>query len=1106
MKKLFLLIVLFVFVSGYTLLAQTIVITGRVTSSTEGAGPIPGVTVVVKGTTIGSITDVNGKYSISAPANATTLIFSYIGMKTLEVSVSGRKVIDATMESDLVGLNEVVVTALGISRTKKSLGYATQEVQGEAVSTVKSDNFLNSLSGKVAGVVITRNTNFGGSTNIQVRGASSLTGDNQALFVVDGVPVSNRVTNTVSQSQTGSGYDYGNAASDINPDDIESINVLKGAAATALYGSRAATGVIMITTKKGNQKKNGIGITINSNFTLGTVDKSTFPKYQNKYGAGYGSYYDGPGGYWYMRDLVPAPNGDGVFEQWVTTSEDASYGAKFDPSLMVYQWDAVDPQSPNYQKATPWVAAKNGPITFFNKSQTYTNTVAIENSFDKGNYRLSYTNYKDDGIVPNSSLKKNNLLMNGTWKVDSRLTVSGSANFIQTDGKGRNETGYNDNYMGSWRQWFETNVDIQELKAAYFTTKRNITWNWADPSDEQPIYWDNPYWMAYENYETDSRDRFIGYMTVNYKLTDWLELFGRAATDFYSALEEERKAIGTVPGAFGIGTGQDGSTGRSDQGSGYLRRDYFSRQDNYDLMLNINKDLTSTLNLKGILGANINRQIFNRIISATNGGLAIPRLYSLQNSIDPIPYPKELAQDIGINGIYGSASLGYRNYLFLDATLRRDHSSTLPVSSSVYYYPSVSGSIIFSELVKQQWLSFGKVRLNYAQVGNSAGFDQIQDEYTILTPFNSPMSAVATTKKDPDLKPEKTNSLETGLEMYFLNRRAGFDLALYKTNTTNQILPLAVSSAAGYFYKNINAGEIENKGIELALNFVPVKTSNFSWELSINWSKNVNKVISLYPGVENYQLGAFQGGVTINAHVGQPWGIIEGTDYTYLNGQRVVNPANGRYVMTTTNNNNLGRVSPDWKGGLLNTFTYKNWKLSCLIDMSQGGHIWSLDMYYGMATGLYPETAGNNDLGNPVRDPIVWVDPADHSKGYASTSGGFINPGVNPDGTKNTSRIDASNYGSFGYVRIPEAAFSYDASYVKLREASISYSVPAALLQNFLIKGIDLSIVGSNLWIISKHLPYADPESGLGSGNLLGYSTGSLPTTRNIGFNIKFTF
>jgi outer membrane receptor protein involved in Fe transport len=809
-----------------------------------------------------------------------------------------------------------------------------------------------------------------------------------------------------------------------------------------------------------------------------------------------------------MRDLVPAPNGDGILEQWVVTKEDASYGAKFDPNLLVYQWDAVDPQSPNYLKATPWVAAKNGPITFFKKSQTYTNTIAVENAFDKGNYRLSYTNYKNDGIVPNSSLKRNNLLMNGSWKVNDRLTVSGSANFIQTDGKGRNGTGYNDNYMGSWRQWFQTNVDIQELKAAYFTTKRNVTWNWSDPTNPKPEYWDNPYWMAYENYETDTRSRFIGYMTFNYKLTDWLEVFGRGSTDFYSSLEEERKAIGTVPGRWGLGTGSDGSTGQQDGvPSGYLRRDYYSRQDNYDLMLNINKNLTSTLNLKAILGSNINRQIFNRTIAATNGGLAIPRLYSLQNSVNSIPYPKELAQKIGINGLYGSASLGYRSYLFLDATIRRDHSSTLPKANSIYYYPSVSGSVIFSELIKNQWLSFGKIRMNYAQVGNSAGFDQILDEYTILTPFNSPMSAVATTKKNPDLMPEKTNSIEGGLEMYFLNRRAGFDLALYKTNTTNQILPLAVSTATGYFYKNINAGEIENKGIELSLNIVPVRTSDFSWDLTFNWSKNINKVISLYPGIDNLQLGSFMGGITVNARVGQPYGILEGIDYTYLNGQPVVDPANGRYIKSTTSNNNLGKVAPDWKGGILNTFTYKNWKLSALVDLSQGGHIWSLDMYFGLSSGLYPETAGNNDLGNPVRDPIVWVDPADHSKGYASNSGGFINPGVNPDGTKNKTRISAVNFGSFGDIRVPDKAFSYDASYVKLREVSLSYSLPSSILGKSIVKGIDLSIVGSNLWIISKHLPYADPESGLGAGsNLLGYSTGSLPTTRDIGFNIKFTF
>ncbi len=1102
MKKLLLFFVLFAFIGSRFLLAQTKIITGTVTSAAEGEGAIPGVTVQVKGTTLGTITDLNGKYSISVPRGAATLVFSYIGMKKQEIDIGSKSTIDVIMEPDIMGLDEVVVTALGISREKKSLGYATQEVKGDVISTVKTDNFVNSLSGKVSGVVITRNTNIGGSTNVQVRGATSITGNNQALFVVDGVPISNRITNTRGQSQDGTGYDFGNAASDINPDDIESINVLKGAAATALYGSRAATGVIMITTKKGNQKKSGIGVTVSSNVTIGTVDKSTFPTYQKKYGAGYGTYYDGPGGYWYMRDL----NGDGVDEQWVVTSEDASYGAPFDPSLMVYQWDAVDPESPNYLKATPWVAAKNGPITFFNKAMSYTNSVAIDNSFEKGSYRLSYTNFKNNGIIPNSEIKRDNILMNGNWKVNDRLTVSGSANFIRTNGKGRNSTGYNDNNMGSWRQWFQTNVDIQELKDAYFSTKRNLTWNYADPTDAEPIFWDNPYWLAYENYETDSRSRFIGYLSVDYKLTNWLSIFGRASTDFYSSLEEERKANGSVPGRFGIGTNEDGSTGQSTIGSGYLRRDYFSSQENYDLMLNINKDLTSDLNLKAIVGANINRQIFNRLISATNGGLGIPRLYSLQNSVSPLPYPKEYASKIGINGIYASASLGYKNFLFLDGTIRRDHSSTLPVSNAIYYYPSVSGSIIFSELLKQPWLSFGKLRLNYAQVGNSAGFDQVLDTYTVLTPFNSGMSALSTTKKNPNLKPEKTNSIEAGLEMYFFNRRAGFDLAFYKTNTTDQILPLSVSTASGYIYKNINAGEIENKGIEVVLTFVPVKTSNFSWDINLNWSKNVSKVISLYPGVDNYQLGSFQSGVSINALVGQPYGTIEGIDYTYLNGQPVVNPANGRYIKTTTSNNNIGRATPDWKGGILNTITYKNWRLSCLVDISKGGNIWSLDMYYGLATGLYPETAGNNDLGNPVRNPIVWADPEDHSKGYASTSGGFINPGVNPDGKKNTSRISAANYGSFGYLRIPDKAFSYDASYVKLREVAISYSVPWATLKNFFIKGVDLSVVGSNLWIISKHLPYADPESGLGAGNLMGYSTGSLPTTKDVGFNVKLTF
>ena len=1091
MKKLLLLIVLFVFVGSTALWAQTKVITGNVSSSVQGEGPIPGVTVIVKGTTIGAITDSQGNYTLNAPVNATTLVFSYIGMRSLEVEIGGRSVINGVLESDLVGLNEVVVTALGISRQKKSLGYSTQEVKGDQIATVKSDNFINALSGKVSGVQIKKTTNIGGSTNIVVRGNKSLTGNNQTLFVVDGIPINNEVTNTTSQSQAGLGYDYGNAASDINPDDIESINVLKGAAATALYGSRAANGVVMITTKKGSFSKQGLGISINSSFTIGSVDKSTFPEYQTSYGGGYGQYYSGPNGYWYIRDI----NDDGVDEQWAVTSEDASYGAPFDPSLMVYQWDAVDVESPNYMKATPWVAAKNGPITFFEKPVTLVNSVAIDNSNENGSYRLSYTNFKQNGLLPNSELKRHNILLNGSWKVNSKLTATGSANFIRSDAKGRNSTGYSDNIMGSFRQWFQTNVDIKEMKDAFFDTGRNVTWNWADPSDQQPIFWDNPYWTRYKNYETDYRNRFVGYMALNYKVTSWLELFGRASTDFYSGMEEERRAVGSIAGPFGIGTGTDGSSTRSDQGSGYLRRDISSSENNFDLMANFDKDLNDIINIKGTIGTNIRRSNYNRMISATNGGLSVPDIYSLQNSKNPLPYPRELASKIGVDGIFGSVSLGFKDMLFIDGTLRRDHSSTLPKENSVYYYPSISTSLLFSEFIKNEWLSFGKIRINYAQVGNSAGFDQITDRYNVVIPLNSPMSSVAGSKKNAELKPEKTNSIEAGLEMYFYERRIGFDMAVYKTNTIDQILPLTMTTATGYNSKVINAGEIENKGIELAISGTPVRTNDFTWNISLNWSKNVNKVISLLEGLDNLQLGSYQGGITVNARVGQPYGVLFGTDYTYhANGGKLIDATSGQYLKTGTSDNIIGDINPDWTGGIANTLTYKNLSLGFLVDIQQGGDIFSLDMYYGLATGMFAETVFINDLGNPVRNSIA-------------NGGGMINPGVNPNGSPNVTRIRTDRYGAFGYARgLPDRAFVYDASYVKLREVNLSYRLPGIIYQKTFIKGASIGFVGSNLWIMHKNLPYADPESGLGAGNLQGFSTGSLPSTRDFSFNLKLNF
>jgi len=1121
MRKFTLLIVILLFSGLQMAFAQQKTITGKVTSKDDGT-TLPGVTVVVKGTTIGTVTDINGKYTILVPPKYDVLIFSFVGMKSQEIKVTASATLDVIMESDVMNIEGVVVTALGIAREKKSLGYSTQEIKGDLVQTVKTDNFINSLSGKVSGVQIKKNTNIGGSTNVLLRGNKSLTGDNQVLFVVDGVPVNNSNFNTSSQTQGGMGYDFGNMASDINADDIESVNVLKGAAATALYGSRAAGGVIMITTKKGTTtgigsgveiKKKGIGVTLNSGVTMGFVDKSTFVKYQEDYGAGYGHYYEGDPNdeFWYFRDV----NNDGIDEQWVVTSEDASYGAPFDASRYVYQWNAVDPESPWYMTPTPWISAENGPITFFQKPLTFNNSVSIDNAGPKGSYRLAYTNFTQKGLLPNSKLNKDNVLLNGSWNVTDKLTVSGQGNYTTTRATGRNSTGYSDNIMTSFRQWYQTNVDIQQQRELYELTGRNITWNYADPTVAEPIFWDNPYWVRYENYENDNRNRFTGYMAVDYKVLKWLSLFGRFSADTYNELQEERKAVGSIAGPFGIGTGSDGSIGRSDQGSGYLRRDISFSEYNFDLMANINKDFGKNWNLRGIVGYNARRTNFNRIISATNGGLAVPGLYSLQNTVGPLPLSKELASKVGVNGIYASASVGYKSLIYLDGTIRRDHSSTLPVGNSVYYYPSVAASFVFSNLIPEnKVLSYGKVRLNYAMVGNSASYDQLTDNYNIITPLNSPITSVAGTKKNSELLPEKTRSIEGGLEMYFFGRRIGFDAAYYNSNTSNQILPLAVSTATGYTYKIINAGQIQNQGVEISLNATPVKTKKFQWNMTINWAKNWSKVLSLAEGVDNLQLGSFQGGITINARVGQPYGVICGTDYVTINGNpvgesdsaRLINPANGRYYKTATSDNIIGNINPDWTGGWLNSFSYGGWNLSFLIDVSMGGDIFSLDMYYGLATGLYDETSYLNDLGNPVRDPITWVDPNDHSLGYASNSGGYINEGVNPDGSENTTRIAANNYGAFGYVRNPDAAFVYDASFVKLREVSLSYNLPTKWLQKCFLTGVTLSAVASNPWIIYKNLPYADPESGLGSGNLQGYSVGSLPSTRDFSFNVKLTF
>lgn len=1048
--------------------AQEKTISGTVADDT--GLPLPGVNIIIKGTSTGTQSDFDGNYTIEA-AVGQTLVYSYVGFDTQEIAVGASNNMNVTMQAGSV-LDEVVVTALGISREKQSLGYSTQQVSGEDLATVKTSNFTNGLSGKVAGLQIRRNNNFGGSTNVIIRGITSLTGDNQALFVVDGVPISNLNTNNPNQKNSSAGnyYDYGNAAADINPDDIESVNVLKGAAASALYGSRAGNGVIIITTKKGKKAK-GMGVTINSNAQVGFVDKSTFAEYQDGYGAGYG------GEVFTSEDI----DGDGIDDVVSNYLDDASYGPSFN-GQSIYQWDSFDPASPNYLKKTPWVNSPNGAITFFETPITLTNSISISNGMEKGSYRMSYTKLDQSGLLPNSQIDRHNFIFSGNFELSDKMTASGFANYIKTEALGRNSTGYNDNVVGNFKQWWQTNVDVQQQREIYNNTKRNVGWNpGSSAPGTSPIYWDNPYWTRYENYQNDSRSRFLGNFELNYKLADWVNITGRVATDTYNEQQEERRAVGSVPTTFGIT--------RGNVDSGYLRRDITVTETNYDLMFNFDADISESISLAGILGTNIRRDEFNSITNSTAGGLVVPGLYSIQNSRNSIPNSQEVAQKRGVDGVYASASLGFGNVVYLDGTIRRDDFSTLPDEESAFYYPSVSTSFVFSKLMNVNAISFGKLRLNYAKVGNGAPPDKLFDTYVINTDIGT---SVPSTSNNQFLRPEFTTSYEAGIEMRFVNNRVGFDFSYYKSNSEDQIVEVPIAESTGYSRKLLNAGEIENKGFEISLNATPVKNDNFSWMIMGNFTQNKSEVIALPEGVEVFQLASYQGGVKINAVPGEPYGVIYGADYVYNdNGERVVG-ANGNYLKTGPNEK-IGDTNPDWLMGITNTINYKSWSFSFLIDVQQGGSVFSLDQYYGQATGLYVDSDYINDLGNPVRNTI-------------ENGGGFINPGVLEDGTQNTIRVDASEFGAFGYAAYPQSEFVYDASYVKLRQASLSYTMPSKFLDNTFMTGLQFTVTGSNLWIIDKNTPYADPESGLSSGNSQGYITGSLPTTQDYGFNIKAQF
>lgn len=1046
--------------TGVLSYSQEIKVTGRVIDEN---GPLPGVNIQVKGTSAGTMTDFDGNFEITTDSNAVLLISS-MGFVSQEIMINNRSHITVTMVQDIQSLDAVVVTALGISREKKSLGYATQELDGDHINRANQASVANAISGKVAGVQIRRNTNLGGSTNVIIRGNTSLTGDNQALWIVDGVPVDN--TNNSSGNNS---YDYGNAGSDIDPEDIESMNVLKGAAATALYGSRAANGAIVITTKSGKGRK-GIGITVSSGVMISTIDKSTFPMHQQEYGGGYGA-VNGPNGnsYFNMADM----DGDGVLDLIAPYNQYGGWGAAYDPNLLVYQWNSVYPESPNYGMPTPWVKPEHGAIYMFDSPVTLSNSISLAGNSEDANYRLSYSNFNQDGIVPNSNVRRDNFSLNSAFNLSEKLTATAGANYVKTTVKGRSKGGLGGNYTNIFtnlRQYTQPSIDYKQLKELYDLTGKD-----QSPYPGGTI--DNPYYIMDQN-ASDSRNRFIGNASLKYTLNDWIDVTGRVSLDTYTYLQEERlKKIIRDP-------------------SKYSARNIFFEEVNYDLMLNFKRNLGDRFNISGVVGTNIRRNMFRSTYSETNNGLIVDGLYSIANSVGTPPAAVETLTKVGVNGLYGLVSLGYDDFLFLDITGRNDWSSTLPAENNSFFYPSIATSFIFSRFIESDILSFGKLRLNYAEVGNSAPAHSLIDVLDKPTPFGSTqLYSVNSTKNNPNLKPENTKSIEAGIETSFFRKRIELNLSVYKTNTENQIMPVAITPASGYSRRYVNAGEVENKGIELLLSGSPVKTNDFQWKATLNWATNKSKIVSLYEGVDNLQLYATGShNVTINARIGEPYGIFYGSNFEYLNGKKIVNQTTGYYEKTPTSDQKIGKMLPDWNGGFNNSLEYKNLGLSFLIDFQKGGDIFSSDMAVGSRNGLYNNTTGLNELGNPVRSPVA-------------DGGGMILEGVAPDGTKNNIRSSFMNRNhALGHPTAPDAMFIYDASYIKLREVVLFYKVPTKWLKNLSIQSVELSVIGTNLWIIHKNIPHADPEAGLISGNVQGHHQGVYPSTKDIGFNVKFQF
>lgn len=1085
-------------------------ITGKILSG-EDQTALPGVNILIKGTTNGTISDVDGNYSIDVSSGSDVIIFSFVGFLTQEVQVSDRSTIDISLGTDARHLSEVVVTALGIERDKKALGYAVQTVGNEALTTARETNVVNQLAGKVAGVTVVGSpSGVGGSSRVSIRGERSVDlNKNQPLYVIDGVPISNGFTGASGRNNLE--VDFGNGASFVNPDDIESMTVLKGAAAAALYGSRAANGVIVIKTRSGKGTK-GIGVEINSNTTFESALR--LPEYQNVFGQG-----NGNGGDFAFVNGGGAGLTDGTDEGWGPAFNGQSYPQFNSPRTLNGQpidFRGGDLNAPTGSviTPTPWEADVDGVKNFFQTGRTLTNNIGIMGSNPFGDFRLSYTNLDQTGIVPNTDLKRNTISFGGGYNLSKKLSARAFVSYIKSESGNRPSISYGtENIMYLFNCWLPRSVRISDLSNYWMKGlegQRQFGWNYN--------YHDNPYFTLYENTNGQSVDRIIGNVNLKYEFTPWLSLQLRSATDFAQERRTFKRAFSTQRFPFGQ----------------YRENKITTEERNSDFLLTFNKEIVpSTFTLTASVGGNQMRQR-SQFLEVNAPQLNIPGIYNLTNFRSPL----QAAQtDIEkrINSLYASAQVGFQNILFLDLTARNDWSSALTLPQALkdagigsednsYFYTSAGLSAVISDMFQApDFLSFAKIRAGVAQVGNDTDAFTFTQSYNPSDPFGSSQVYGETNRlANFNLKPEISTSYETGFDVRFFNSRVGLDFTYYHTLTKNQILNIPLSITSGYESRSINAGVIKNSGMEVMLNIIPVKLDiGFQWNLDVNFSRNRSEVVSLSDGLTNFVMANRR--VSIEARVGERMGDMYGIGFARAQNSDPSKPyydATGQFVdqmvfdgqgrpIATTDRIKLGNYNPDWMAGINNTFTFKGFKLGVLFDIRHGGELYSETQTVGREGGMIVETLQGRESGAYYPQASAATDP----KLLNAPVGTYvIGDGVtaNGDGSfrVNDNRVLPRQWHSAwtGGRVIAEGAM-YDASFVKLREVQLGYTIPDKVFGRAPIHHVTVAFVGRNLALWTD-VPHIDPEvmSYTGGTALPGIEYMSIPSSRSYGFNIGLRF